>query len=176
MGQRAVTPDGVRLRELRELKGWSPDDLADACRMNVKTIRRAEHSKGVDVQTLGLIAESLDVPVKALIANHQRRVIVTSSTTLEFENFGEDETTAFVEMIKKTIPNCGEIVVIQVAPGSVIITLEMDEDDAEALRELVANYKPTRQWWVGSGIPRSDPLFPDLSDIREITIQPIQTD
>ena len=102
MGQRAVTPNGARIRELRVSKGWDVDDLADACQLSVKTIRRAESGKGVDIQSLAFMAESLEIQnVGDLIKSESTSSHPTPNENIEVYVGTYDNTAAIAAAIQK---------------------------------------------------------------------------
>jgi transcriptional regulator with XRE-family HTH domain len=161
MGKRAVTANGDRIRTLRESKGWTPAELADACHLDVRTIRTAESGKGVDVSTLTSIADSLDVEVSEFIATKQKRRRVTFTTTLDFDHIHEDEIALFIGMLESMLhkynsegqiakalgdislseTSSGEIVFVNKTKGSTFITLEMDDDDISRILEVFESEK-----------------------------------
>lgn len=58
---------GLNLRNMRKSKGFTQDDLAAACDLNISTIQRIEAGKyaaGIDV--IFLIAKALKVDIKEL--------------------------------------------------------------------------------------------------------------
>jgi HTH-type transcriptional regulator/antitoxin HipB len=64
-----VTPIRLRLRPLRERKGWSQAELARRAGVNQGTISRIEagHTKGVDLATLDRLARALGVSPRSLL-------------------------------------------------------------------------------------------------------------
>lgn len=57
-----------RIRELRHEKGWSQEELAEACglhRTYIGSIERAKHSVGVDI--LGALAAAFGISVAELL-------------------------------------------------------------------------------------------------------------
>lgn len=58
--------DGEKLRSLRLRKGMSQEKLALMANVNKRTIQRAENSEPVRIDTIGFIAEALDVEQREL--------------------------------------------------------------------------------------------------------------
>jgi transcriptional regulator with XRE-family HTH domain len=185
MSQRAVTANGDRIKELRASRGWKAEELADKADLNLKTIRTAESSKGVDVGSLDLIAFALGVEVSELVAEKQNRAVLKITTVFEFEHFGERELDAFVAMIKGHIPSCGEIVVQKVSSGSTIISLEMDRDDIQVFRDVLRvtvfrrlntagrlKLQSYRKKHRRPAVDASGKLMADLSVVTKVSVEP----
>lgn len=64
---RTKAPMQTRIRELREKKAWTQEQLAAAARISPRTVQRAEEGV-MAAETRSAIAGALDVPVEALAA------------------------------------------------------------------------------------------------------------
>ena len=70
---RTVTPVRLRLKELREAKGWTQSQLAERSGVNQGTISKIESGKtgGIDFDNLERLADALGVDAGFLIV-HER--------------------------------------------------------------------------------------------------------
>src|SRR4051794_32110579 len=64
---RTKAPMQTKIRELREKKAWTQEQLAAAARISPRTVQRAEEG-AMAAETKSAIAGALDVPVEALAA------------------------------------------------------------------------------------------------------------
>ncbi|AKP32198.1 helix-turn-helix domain-containing protein [Yersinia aleksiciae] len=55
-----------RIRELRQARAWSQEQLAELCSLNVRTIQRIENGEHASLETLSAIAAVLDLKVSEL--------------------------------------------------------------------------------------------------------------
>ena len=62
----------TRLKELRRSKGWTQDKLAETSGVAVRTIQRLEAGEDASLDTLGLLADALGVPVAELFTTVER--------------------------------------------------------------------------------------------------------
>jgi transcriptional regulator with XRE-family HTH domain len=60
--------DGEKIKKLRELRGWSQDQLASAAGVSVRTVQRAESDGTASRETKVCLAAALDVPHASLEA------------------------------------------------------------------------------------------------------------
>lgn len=69
-----VTPVRLRIKELREAKGWTQVDLAEHSGVNQGTISRIESGKtgGIDFENLEALADALGVDAGYLIVHEKR--------------------------------------------------------------------------------------------------------
>ena len=65
----SVTPIAIRVRELREQRGWSQADLCRESGIRQATLSAIENgrTKGIDFETLEKLAKALEVHPAALI-------------------------------------------------------------------------------------------------------------
>src|SRR5262245_41290233 len=56
---------GKKIKRLRDQKAWTQEHLADAARVSVRTVQRAEEGV-LSAESLTAIAGALDVPVEEL--------------------------------------------------------------------------------------------------------------
>ncbi|RAY14806.1 hypothetical protein DPM19_13830 [Actinomadura craniellae] len=68
-----ATPDGTRIRELREGMGLSTADLARKLRRHVTTIQNAERGRPVSLTIIGQLSRALGARPDELIANPPAR-------------------------------------------------------------------------------------------------------
>ena len=73
-----MTPVRVRVKELREGRGWTQVYLCDRANITVATLSRIEngHTKGIDFETLDALATALEVHPAALIEKRDERRIL----------------------------------------------------------------------------------------------------
>ncbi|CNE49397.1 putative DNA-binding protein [Yersinia bercovieri] len=57
-----------RIRELRQARAWSQEQLAELCSLNVRTIQRVESGEQASLETLSAIAAVLELKVSELYA------------------------------------------------------------------------------------------------------------
>ena len=64
-----MSPIAIKLRELREQRGWTQQELCERSRVGRITVSRIEngHTKGIDFETLEKLAKALDVHPAVLI-------------------------------------------------------------------------------------------------------------
>lgn len=55
-----------RIRELRQARAWSQEQLAELCSLSVRTIQRIENGEQASLETLSAIAAVLDLKVSEL--------------------------------------------------------------------------------------------------------------
>lgn len=59
--------DGQAIKQLREVKGWSQQDLANAAGLHAMTVSKAERGLPVHLDTAFAIAQALDVALDDLL-------------------------------------------------------------------------------------------------------------
>ena len=62
-----MNPDGNRIREMRERRVWSQEQLAEIADLNVRTIQRVEAGHGASFETLKALASAFETDVDALL-------------------------------------------------------------------------------------------------------------
>ena len=69
MANHTMTPVSVRVKELREGRGWTQTELAERAGITRVTLSRIEngHTKGIDFDTLDKLAKALDCHPATLI-------------------------------------------------------------------------------------------------------------
>ena len=144
---RSVQPDGDAIRGHRVELGLRAEDLAAAAKCSVRTISNAERGERVYPYFLKKIAAALEVPYSSLLADDGDappepaaplpRVEVRIVLGVQFGEF--DQSTELVTLIERLVEVIGAKYVVEVkavTPGSVVVTIELSEDDA--LRLLAA--------------------------------------
>lgn len=66
---RAMTPITLRIRELREAKGWSQRELSRRSSVRQATISAIENGSAVGLDTIERLADALDVDAAVLIVH-----------------------------------------------------------------------------------------------------------
>jgi transcriptional regulator with XRE-family HTH domain len=66
---RKPQPDHVKIRDLREARGWPQQQLADVARVNLRTIQRVETGQGASHDTLCGIASAFDMETSDLLVS-----------------------------------------------------------------------------------------------------------
>ncbi len=73
----------TRIGELRKARGWTQERLADESGVAVRTIQRLESGQDASLETIGLIANALEVPVKDLFVSVEREDFAASVDSLD---------------------------------------------------------------------------------------------
>jgi transcriptional regulator with XRE-family HTH domain len=144
---RTVRPDADAIKRLRLGKGWRVEDLARQAKCSVKTVENVERGSNVYLFTLGKIAKALGVDYRSLLPDTgpapeppQRRFEVQIKLSIPFEEFDESEQlVGFIELLKRVLSARDEIGVKAVTDGSVVITLELSEEDIASLIDAYNN-------------------------------------
>lgn len=76
----------MRIGELRRLRGWTQERLAEASGVAVRTVQRMESGKDASLESLSAVAAALEVPVRDLF-------VVAEPASLEPDVRGLDERT-----------------------------------------------------------------------------------
>ncbi len=85
-----VTPDGEKVRLLREEKGWTQRDLKEKAGVSKRTVENVEHGRPAFHKTLALIAGALGVDAQALLVMVPSRI--GGDLSLRNQNFtGREE-------------------------------------------------------------------------------------
>ncbi len=58
--------NSTRIMELRQAQGWTQERLANESGVGLRTIQRLEAGQDASLETLSLVAEALQVPVRSL--------------------------------------------------------------------------------------------------------------
>ena len=138
------------IRRLREAKGWGQQVLANRAVVSFKTVHSVEQGKPAQLSTFAKIAKALGVEPCKLIDGHDpdslrpaggrgKCVEVKLTLSIPFGEFDEtdglDRLTAFLTSV---IEAKNAIIVDSVAPGSVEVSLLVDEKDAPRLIQAFA--------------------------------------
>ncbi|UXN23679.1 helix-turn-helix domain-containing protein [Curtobacterium flaccumfaciens] len=63
----------MRIGELRRLRGWTQERLAETSGIAVRTVQRMESGNDASLESLSAVATALEVPVRDLFATEERR-------------------------------------------------------------------------------------------------------
>jgi len=121
-------------------KGWTKEQLASKADCARRSIYSAEKGNSISVTTLGLIANALKVSPKELLLSESpqpspnlfRLQLVIEADMDKLNQSHAIE--SFVSLLRNLIPAQDDIVLKDIRQGSIILTLELEEEDA---RELV---------------------------------------
>jgi len=147
MNASSVKVAGDKVRARRIERGMRVEDLARRAGCSLKSIQNAESGKNIQVATLAIIAAALKVEPKALIEDGDASIppermfrvqIVIEGDMLELNK--SDRLLNFVELLTKMLQQKDEIKITGVMSGSVILVLEMAEDDALRLVTLFPDF------------------------------------
>jgi transcriptional regulator with XRE-family HTH domain len=142
--QRALLPDGNRIRTLRLERGWPQEQLANIADLSPRTIQRVEAGGNASYETLRSIACAFEVEAKELLKERRE---VAASQTPEFTRYGaeidEPNATVAISNRKPTIMNrrlwasllatafaCLTYVPFPRSPGSEITTVTSNSTQA----------------------------------------------
>jgi diguanylate cyclase (GGDEF)-like protein len=132
---RFVHPDRQRVRQLREQRGLTQQELADRVGCHKKNIENIEAGKRVLPQTLAEVAEALGVAPEEITA------CVTAVLELvvdrPFDSFTAGDEAHLLDTVRQRLGIAGKIKVQGKRPGSVLLTLELAAADGERLLEAV---------------------------------------
>ena len=140
-----------RIIALREAKGWSRRTLARKAFCSVASVKSVEEGNEAFPTTLEKIAKPLEVKFTELMKGKETgeatkdpdnkivpRVKVKVFIHSNYGEFDETKLPELVGRIRQETGATGEITVVIVEEGSVVVILEMDEDDALALMRAFA--------------------------------------
>ncbi len=174
---RTVKADGQAIQRLRVAKGWNVADLAKKAKCSkcsLKTVENVERGASVYLFTLGRIAEALGIECGELLKSatppaatppKERRFEVQIKLLIPYEEFDQSEQLgSLIDVLKRLIlmGGGGDINVVAVGHGSTLITLDMNEEDAESfILTFVKGYfneriKDTLDAWDVSGLKLPD--------------------
>ncbi len=140
------------IRMLREAKGWGQQALSDRAVVSIKTLNSIEQGKPAQLSTFAKIAKALGVEPSAFLEGHQtnapaadqaeRRVEVKITLSIPFENFDETEGLDRLVGLFTSLMNAKNAVTITgLSPGSVQLTMLVDEEDVPRLMQAFAQGK-----------------------------------
>lgn len=154
-----------RVKQLREAKGWSQETLSTKAIMSLKTISSIENGASARISTVGKLAKALGVEPSALLAESTTQeaqtaivslpptqqpagggpndaVEVVLKIRLPFERFDETKgIEGILAFLAATIRAKQAIVETEVLPGSIVMILRMDEEDAMALAQAMLRFE-----------------------------------
>ena len=133
--RRSVKPNRDEIDRLRKGAGLTMEELADKTGLGLRTIQKALRGDPVDLKTVRMIANSFKVKCESLIdAPEKGRSRVRITIDIEFsEAEDDDKLMAWLRQFKSEIGTRNRIDVIGLEEGSVIVTLEMSEEDIRRL-------------------------------------------
>lgn len=166
---REIEPDGAKIRNLREARGWQVQDLADKAECSLKTVNNVEKGRPCFKSTLVRFAKVFGVQYDALLpqgavstetqgtppAKPDPLVMITINLTIPFQDFDEtDELTALIKHVKGLIMKKDDFVDVTVKNGSTIIVITMTETEALQFTEAYGDGKLKVLPMSGFGIER----------------------
>lgn len=72
-----------RIRELRQARAWSQEQLAELCSLNVRTIQRIENGEQASLETLSAIAAVMELKVSELYSPDSSQPPETSGEAVD---------------------------------------------------------------------------------------------
>jgi transcriptional regulator with XRE-family HTH domain len=157
---RTVTSDGTHIRSLREAKGWTQEEFAEATKYSVRTIQRIEASEDLPIYTLKRIADVLGVDLQAMTQQGipyndksvKRLQLIESSEKLatvvvvlpnaELKNYLPEAFQQAIQIAQEMLPSERIIYIVGVEPGdSIRITLKMIAEDRHRFRSGFTSLK-----------------------------------
>lgn len=176
------------IRKLREAKGWSQQTLADEAIVSFKTISSLEQGKRAQLSTFKKVAEALGVTPTDLIeqeeqlqaANTQptsqpdKRVQITLTLSIPFQDFDETEgIDRLGAFLMQMISSKNAMLVTNVTPSSVKLTILVDEEDAPRLVQAFAAHKLDDIQAFELGVPRKVVLLLLTASVAQGIANPI---
>lgn len=176
------------IRKLREAKGWSQQTLADEAIVSFKTISSMEQGKRAQLSTFKKVAEALGVTPTDLIEQHEqlqaastpptsqpdKRVQITLTLSIPFQDFDETEgIDRLSTFLMQVISSKNAMLVTNVTPSSVKLTMLVDEEDAPRLVQAFANHKLDDIQAAELGFPRRAVLLLLTASVAQGIANPI---
>jgi transcriptional regulator with XRE-family HTH domain len=131
---RAVTPDGAKLKAKRRSLGWTVVHLAEKAGCSKRSVTNAQAGRPVLMSTLTAIALALGANFGDMLAAQTAEVPKAGMFRLQvvlqanMEVFARDPARKmFLQLLRMLVPDPEDIQIINVTEGSVIITLETSE-------------------------------------------------
>jgi transcriptional regulator with XRE-family HTH domain len=158
---RSVKPDADAIRQARRERGWSAEELAAAAGVSKRTIEKIEKGNDLYPATLKLIADALGMKYRDLLASPEAEppprakpgIKLRLELDLPYEELDQSaQLLSFVKELMKLVAAKGEAEVAQVLEGSVIVELELGEEDARALTAYWQSHKDESGAVVVDGI------------------------
>jgi chaperonin GroEL len=183
MNNGSLLPDGDAVRKCRKAKGWTQEVLAEKVGCSKKTIENVEASKPTRCGTLRDIAEALEVELESLLSDDEAAsdgeevpvfsksadvggvAIATDTVFLElrlavdFDSFAKEDQDRLLEGIRQLLRVDGGILIVGKKRGSVLLTLQLDEELALRLVEAIKNDE-LASFHVVDAVLREDPRLP----------------
>ena len=172
------------IRHLREAKGWGKEAFAKKSVISIKTLKSVEKGNAAHMSTFGKIAKALGVEPSAFLEGHgpdapasgpaEKRVLMTLTLSIPFEDFEEtegiDRLSAFLMAV---INSKNAIAITDVVPGSVKLTILVDEEDAPRLMQAFADHKLDAIQATELSIPRKVALLFVAASGAQGSVNPI---
>jgi transcriptional regulator with XRE-family HTH domain len=142
----SVKPDGDKIERLRSGRGWTVEDLARKAGCVPKSIYNAEQGKNIRRTTLAEIAAALKVEPSDLLAERQplaNRIRIQVVIEGDLEQMRQSGCLdGLVGLLHTVLKPTGEVIQLgDFKAGSVILTLEFEEEDALRLVALFLDFK-----------------------------------
>lgn len=141
---RSVSVDGEKLARLRRAMGWRVSDLAENAKCSEKTVQNAEAGKPIYISSAAAIAKALRIEYEDLLVGgepnlHRVRITVDA----DIRQLDSSKNVQILIRLLAELTGAKGIEIVKREEGSIIITLEMPEDD---LLKVVAAFPRFRKW------------------------------
>jgi RNA polymerase sigma factor (sigma-70 family) len=152
MPDNTVQADEDLVKRLRTEKGWSQEELANRANVSKKTVENMEASRPTYAGTLAKVARALGVELKQLLAPDRPPVsngqpgsgdVAQTRSSIEivikgdFDHFTEEKESQFLGCIRTLLHITGDIRIVNIREGSVVLTVELTSEQANQLLQAV---------------------------------------
>lgn len=176
------------LKRYREAKGWSQQVLAEKAIVCIKTLSSLEQGNPALLSTFGKIAKALGVEPGELIEGHgpdpspnssaavptENLAAIKLTLSIPFQYFNEMVDVGRVEAFLMAVINSkNAIVITDVSPGSVKLTMLVDEDDVPRLLQAFVDRKLDQIQASELTVPRKGTLFYGAALATPGTVNPV---
>lgn len=164
----SVLPDAVKIQRLRTEKGLTVEVLSQRSRVSRRTIQKIEKGTPCSIETLQILADFFKVEFAELLRTEKKKGIVISikmdPAPLEFKT--QEDADKFLKTLKMLIGSGGSMKIEGIDDGSVIVKVEMSEEDIKKLLLAFINGGLSSLNVTGIGLPKpaqslvpEDPLW-----------------
>jgi transcriptional regulator with XRE-family HTH domain len=165
-----VPPDGAKIRRLRQELGLTKEEFAEKAECSRRSIYNAESGLNIELTTLKCIADAFKVSAGELILGVTPQPspnLIRLQLVIEADMDKLNQSHALeslVSLLRSLIPASGEIVLKDVRRGSVVLSLEMEEQDALGLVAIMPSFSVFARDVIRENIEqqiRRAPNFPE---------------